>query len=179
MSFLPFSLSLSLSPPHPPANSLEHRNPLCSLSCPGFQDPLERAPCAFMSDASPMSRALLVLCVNQGISASFSLSLSYCWLWTTRFWSIKGPQQVAPRTGTLVYVVFRTEWLRAYWGRDLLRSVSTKTQVKRLESPIISLLYFTICLKLRDFWLCANEERRAFEQWLNVILGSRIKAVLI
>ena len=86
-----------------------------------------------------------------------SLSLSYCRLWTTRFWSIKEPQHVAPRTGTLVYVVFRTEWLRAYWGRDLLRSVSTKTQVKRLESPIISLLYFTICLKLRDFWFHANE----------------------
>ena len=47
-----------------------------------------------MSDASPVSRTLLVLCVNQGISASFSLSLSYRWLCTTRFWSIKGPQQV-------------------------------------------------------------------------------------
>ena len=28
--------------------------------------PLERAPGAFVSDASPVSRALLVLCVNQG-----------------------------------------------------------------------------------------------------------------
>ena len=55
--------------------------------------PLERAPGAFMSDASPMSRALLVLCINQGISASFSLLLSYRWLHTTRFWSIKGSQQ--------------------------------------------------------------------------------------
>ena len=83
---------------------------------------------------------------------SSSLSLSYRQLWTTRFWSIEGPQQVAPRTGTLAYVAFRTEWLQAYWGQDLLRSVSTKTWVKRLESPIISLLYFTICLKLTDFW---------------------------
>ena len=57
----------------------------------------------------------------------------------------------------LAYVAFRTEWLRAYWGRDLLRSVSTKTRVKRPESPIISLLYFTICLKLRDCWFHANE----------------------
>ena len=46
-----------------------------------------------MSDASPVSRTLLVLCVNQRISASFSLSLSYRRLCTTRFRSIKGPQQ--------------------------------------------------------------------------------------
>ena len=63
--------------------------------------PLEGAPGAFVSDASPMSRALLVLCVNQRISASFSFLLSYHQLCTTRFRSIKGPQQVAPRTGTL------------------------------------------------------------------------------
>ena len=31
-------------------------------------------------------------CVTQGILASFLLSLSYCRLRTTRFWSIKGPQ---------------------------------------------------------------------------------------
>ena len=39
-------------------------------------------------------RALLVFWVIQGVLASFFLSLSYCWLRTTRFWSIKGPQQV-------------------------------------------------------------------------------------
>ena len=51
MSFalsLPFSFSL------PPANSLECGNPMSSLSCPGFQDLLERAPCAFVSSASPV-----------------------------------------------------------------------------------------------------------------------------
>ena len=53
----------------------------------------ERAPGPFVSDASPVSRALSVLCVNQGISASFSLLLSYRQLHTTRFQSIKGPQQ--------------------------------------------------------------------------------------
>ena len=37
-------------------------------------------------------RALLVFCITQGILVSFPLSLSYCWLQTTRFWSIKGPQ---------------------------------------------------------------------------------------
>ena len=30
-------------------------------------------------------------CVTQGIVASFLLSLSHLWLWTIRFWSIKGP----------------------------------------------------------------------------------------
>ena len=48
-----------------------------------------------MSDASPVSRTLLVLWVNQGISASFSLSLSYRRLRTTRFWSIKGSEQAS------------------------------------------------------------------------------------
>ena len=48
----------------------------------------------------PCPRALLVLCVTQGILASFSLLLSYRWLWTTRFQSIKGPQQVAPKQGS-------------------------------------------------------------------------------
>ena len=43
---------LSLSPS--PANSLEHKNLLSSVSCPGFQDPLERVPCAFVSGASPV-----------------------------------------------------------------------------------------------------------------------------
>ena len=39
-------------------------------------------------------RALLVLCITQGIPASFSLLLSYHRLRTTRFWSIKGLQQL-------------------------------------------------------------------------------------
>ena len=55
--------------------------------------PLDGAPGAFVSDASPVSRALLALCVNQGISDSFSLLLFYHQLHTTRFQSIKGPQQ--------------------------------------------------------------------------------------
>ena len=65
--------------------------------------PIERAPEAFVNGASPMRGALLAFCVNQGISASFSPLLSYRRLQTTRFWSIKGPQQVAPEQepGTL------------------------------------------------------------------------------
>lgn len=86
--------------------------------------PLEGVPGAFMSDASPVSRALLVLCINQGISASFSLLLSFFFffllffpplllsyprLCTTRFWSIKGPQQVAPEQG---------HWYTWHFGRS-------------------------------------------------------------
>ena len=48
-------------------------------------------------------------CVTQGILASFLLSLSYRQLWTTRFRSIKGPQQVAPRTGA---------WYTRHFGRS-------------------------------------------------------------
>ena len=83
------------------ANSLEHRGPLSPLSCPGFWDPLEKAPCAFThsrgrpvptcSSESLKNRTLLAFHVNQGMSASFSLLLSYHRLRTTRFWSSKGP----------------------------------------------------------------------------------------
>ena len=47
--------------------------------------------------------------MTQGILASFPLSLSYRQLQTTRLWSIKGPQQVAPRTGA---------WYTQYFGRS-------------------------------------------------------------
>ena len=92
-SFLFFSFSISLFL----ANSLECGGPLSSLSCPGFSAPLEKAQCAFThsrgrpvptcSSASPKNRVLLAFRVNQGISASFSLLLSYHQLWATRFQS--------------------------------------------------------------------------------------------
>ena len=90
---------------------------------------------------------------------SFSLSLFHVLIIDSRLpgsGPLKDPNKWHPNRD-LAYVAFRTEWLRGYWGWDLLRSVSTKTWVKRPESPIISLLYFTICLKLRNFWFCANE----------------------
>ena len=59
--------------------------------------PLERAPGAFVRDVSPVSRTLLVFCVNQGVSASFSLSLSYHCLQTAGSQSIKGPQHWTTR----------------------------------------------------------------------------------
>ena len=56
--------------------------------------PIERAPEASMNKASPMPGALLAVCINQGISACFSLLYIFIGrLWTTRFWYIKGPQQ--------------------------------------------------------------------------------------
>ena len=43
--------------------------------------------------SKPHAGALLALCINQEISASFSLLYFLIgWLRTTRFWSIKGPQ---------------------------------------------------------------------------------------
>ena len=94
--FLSLSLSLSLSLrlipwstetrlAHSPAQASQtfsRGHPVTSPPNP------ERAPGAFVRDASPVSRTLLVFCLNQGVSASFSLSLSYCCLWTTRSWSI-------------------------------------------------------------------------------------------
>ena len=56
--------------------------------------PIERVPEASVNRASPVSGALLAFCVNQEISASFSLLYFLIGrLWTTRFQSIKGPQQ--------------------------------------------------------------------------------------
>ena len=62
--------------------------------------PIERAPEASVNSASPVSGTLLAFCINQGISASFSLlHFPISQLQTTRFWSIKGPQKVAPEQG--------------------------------------------------------------------------------
>ena len=94
--FLSFSLSLPLIAwstethlAHSPARAsktLSRRHPVPSPH-------LERAPGAFVRDTSSVSRTLSVFCTKQGVSASFSLSLSYCRLQTARSWSIKGPQQ--------------------------------------------------------------------------------------
>ena len=101
--FLSFSLFLSLplsfSGWSPGAQRLSEFTFLPGLLRPSREGalrlhPIERAPEASVNRASPMSGALLAFCVNQGISASFSL---LCFLigrlWTTRFQSIKGPQQ--------------------------------------------------------------------------------------
>ena len=76
---------------------------------------MERVPEASVNRASPVSGTLLVFCINQGIPSSFSPLLSYRQLRTTRFQSIKRPQQ-----GT---VMTRSSW-RKTW-RVLLTGVGT------------------------------------------------------
>ena len=62
--------------------------------------PIERAPEASVNRASPVPGALLAFCVNQGTSDFLSLLYFLIGrLQTTRFWSFKGPQQMASRTG--------------------------------------------------------------------------------
>ena len=93
LRLIPWSAETHLA--HSPAwasKTISRRHPVPSPH-------LERAPGAFVRDASPVSRTLLVCCINQGVSASFSLSLSYRRLRTARSRSIKGPQQVAPEQG--------------------------------------------------------------------------------
>ena len=59
---------------------------------PGLSRPLREDALCLHEWYKPCPRALLVLCIIQGILASFSLLLSYQRLQTTRFRSIKGPQ---------------------------------------------------------------------------------------
>ena len=78
------SLSFSLSPSlsfagwSPGAQRLSEFTFLPRLLSPSGEGalrlhPIERVPEAFVNRASPVSGTLLVFCVNQGISASFSL----------------------------------------------------------------------------------------------------------
>ena len=88
--------------------------------------PLERAPGAFVRDTSPVSRTLLVFGVNQGVSASFSLSLSYHCRRTTRSRSIKGPQQSFQLTKKkhLTKFVTLSRWkCSANWEQTPLKTV--------------------------------------------------------
>ena len=57
---------------------------------------LERAPGAFVRDANPVSRTLLVFCINQGVSTSFSLTFLSSPL-DCQVLAIKGPQQYITR----------------------------------------------------------------------------------
>ena len=71
MSFFLFlSLSFSVSQ----VNSLEHRSPLSSLSCPGLQDPPERVPCAYVKQCKPCVKGFIgFLCKPRNISLFLSL----------------------------------------------------------------------------------------------------------
>ena len=118
--FLSFFLSVSLSPSLsfsgwcPGAQRLSEFTLLSGLLRPSWEgalhlQPLERAPEAFVNKASPVPGALLAFCINQGVSASLSLLYFLIgWLWTTKFWSIKGPQHTmfAFSPCTIIYYIY-------------------------------------------------------------------------
>ena len=103
------SLSLSLSPSlsfsgwSPGAQRLSEFTFLPGLLRSSWEGafhlhPNEREPKASVNRASPVSGTLLAFCINQGISASFSLLYFLIGqLWATRFQYIKGPQQIIIR----------------------------------------------------------------------------------
>ena len=101
--FLSLSLSpsLSLSGWSPGAQRLSELTFLPGFLRPSWEGALclhliKRAPEASVNRASPVSGTLLAFCVNQGISASFSLLYFLSGsLQTTRFPSIKGPQHLS------------------------------------------------------------------------------------
>ena len=70
--FLSFSLSFSLFQ----ANSLEHRSPLSSLSCPGLRGPRERAPCAYVKQCKPRVKGFIGF-LHKPRNISLFLSLFY------------------------------------------------------------------------------------------------------
>ena len=69
---LSFPLSFSLFQ----ANSLERRSPLSSLSCPGLQDPRERAPCAYVKQCKPRVKGFICF-LHKPRNISLFLSLFY------------------------------------------------------------------------------------------------------
>ena len=103
-ALVPVSLSLSLSFSlfffrlipwsteslwvHFPAWASKTLSRRCSVPSPHWE-----GAWGLHEQCKPRAGALLAFCVKHGISASFSPLLSYHWLWTTRFRSIKGPQQ--------------------------------------------------------------------------------------
>ena len=86
--FLSLSLSLSFSGWSPGAQRLSEFTFL-----PGLLRPSWEGTWGLREQSEPRAGALLAFCVNQGISVSFSPLLSYRRLQTTKFRSIKGPQQ--------------------------------------------------------------------------------------
>ena len=94
-----FSLSLSLSGWFPGAP-----RPAELFFLPGLPRPLKTSWGGALNlheQYKPCLRALLVFRVTQSIVASFFLSLSYRWLWTTRLWSIKGSQHLTTNYNAL------------------------------------------------------------------------------
>ena len=125
---------------------------------------LERAPGAFVRGASPVSRTLLVFCVNKGVSASFSLSLSYGRFWTARSWSIKGPQQ--PAQNNMQLCIFQR--IKKFLFCDLSYQLRPKLEFQYVTctnedqtEPAIEEDYRTEYMKV----LQHGHERHFFEKW--------------
>ena len=74
---------------HFPARASKTLSRRCSAPSPH-----QEGAWGLCEQSKPRVGALLAFCVNQGISASFYPLLSYRRLQTTRFQSIKGPQQL-------------------------------------------------------------------------------------
>ena len=121
LSIPSFYLSLSLFL----ANSLERRGPLEKAHCAFTHSRRRLVP---MCSASPKNRTLLAFHVNQGISASFSFLLSYRWLRTTRFWSIKGPTF----NNTNFVLVFRSHCIAC--GTSFPRDQTCASSIGSMES---------------------------------------------
>ena len=77
--------------------------------------------------------------ITQGILASFLLSLSHCWLWTTRFQSIKGPKMYIDTRFTF-RVLQNFEILWKYRGFLTFAGTSIKArQAKKLSEAILDI----------------------------------------
>ena len=155
------SFSLSLS--HPLANSLEHGSLLSSLSCPGFQDLFKRTPLCLRERYKPCPRALLVLCVTQGILASFSLLLSYCQLQTTRFWSIKGPQHSPIK---IIKKKNKESWPKYHFHLKLFSSV---------QIIIIKNKYYSCKYSSSIVWCSPKVEKNQLESCMEQLIASRLR----
>ena len=149
MSFFP---SLSLFQ----ANSLEHRN-RCAHSPAWASKALSRR-CTVPSTPREGTRCLLEQrepCIKDFIGFLCKPRNISLFLFLFHFLIFNsGPPGSSPLKDPNKWHPEQGHWYTWHFGRSdsrlLLRSVSTKTLVKRLET--ICLFYFTICLKLRDFW---------------------------
>ena len=125
--FLSLFLSFSLS---------QREKLLSSLSCPGLQDPRERAPCAYVKQCKPRVKGFIGF-LHKPRNISLFLSLFYFLIIDSR------PPGSSPLKDLNKWRPEQGPGTRGRFGRsDLLRWVSTKTWDKRLESPITFLLYF-------------------------------------
>ena len=124
-------------------NSLECRSLLSSLSCLGLQDPRERAPCAYVKQCKSHVKGFIGF-LHKPRNISLSLSLFYFLIVNSRppgYGPLKDLNKWRPEQGPGTRGRFG--WSDS---KGLLRSLSTKTWVKWLESPITFLLYFITSL---------------------------------